>query len=132
MMVVTPEHWQCQSAGVLKVVVTPEEQCPCNSSIPRTVVTPGRCCAGQDILCGARAIGAADSAMALWVSCPERTRGAMGVTGLGGLPSQTTAEAPAGPLWQATGQAGLGDQLRGSPHVLPVPRLLGLGLAPLG
>lgn len=74
-----------QNAGVPEVVVTPEEQCPCDNSVPRMVVTPGRCCAGQDILCRARVIGAADSAMAPWVSCLERTRGAMGVTGLGGF-----------------------------------------------
>lgn len=63
--------------------MTPEEQCPRSSSVPRTAVTPGRCCAGQDILCRARVIGAADSATAPWASCRERTKGAMGVTGLG-------------------------------------------------
>lgn len=55
----------------------------------------------------------------------------MGVTGLGGLPSQSAAEAPAGPLWQGTAQAGLGDQPCGmwqSP--CPLPALVRAG--PIG
>lgn len=95
-------------------------------------MAPGRCCAGQDVLCRTRAIGAADSGMAPWVSCLEMTRRATAVTGLGGLPAQSTAEAPARPLWQAAGQAGLREQPCGSPHVMPVPCLLWPGLAPLG
>lgn len=117
-----------QNAGVVKVVVTPEEQCPCSSSVPRTVVTPGRCCAGQDILCRARAIGAADSAMALWVSCLERTKTATGVTGLGRLPRALLRLQPV-PSGRQQDRQGSGTSrvACGSPHVLPVPAGSGQG-----
>lgn len=81
--VVTP-GWFPQDRVVPKMVVTPEWWCPQDSGVPGAVLSPGWCRAGQDVLCGARAAGAADSATAPRVSCLGGTRGATGAAGPGG------------------------------------------------
>lgn len=132
-MAVSPGRWYPQDGDVPGTVVSPGQQCPQNSGVPRAVLSPGQCRAGQDVLCGAGAVGAADSAAAPRVSCLGGTRGAAGTAGPGGgLPSRGAVEAPVGPPRRAAGQAGLRDWQCGRPHVLPVPCLLWPGLAPVG
>lgn len=74
---VSPGSPCSQNDGDPRAVVTPEQRCPLGSAAP---LSPP----GQDVLCGAGGISAADSAAAPPVSCPGgHTRGPQGQRGCG-------------------------------------------------